>query len=118
MKMEGSERPAHLSSHSYSELRATPFGKRFTSLQLAKRLRWILAAILLILTAPLLLLFGDVAQHHLNGTRNGLYVDPLITQKTATTIHRDRTFNARLPGPVYAQPLYATNGPSFAQNSL
>jgi serine/threonine protein kinase len=24
---------------------------------------------------------GDVLQHHLNGIRNGLYVDPLITQK-------------------------------------
>jgi hypothetical protein len=81
------------------------------SLQPASHSKWVLAAILLILACPLLLLFGDVTQHHLNGSRNGLYIDPLITQKIAATIHRDKTFNARLPGPVYAQPLYATNGP-------
>ena len=66
---------------------------------------------MLILVAPLTLISDDVLQHHLNGTRDGLYVDPLITQKSATTIHRDKTFNASLPGPVYAQPLYARNGP-------
>ena len=81
------------------------------TLELTKMWKWIPTAILLILAAPLLLLFGDVAQHHLNGTRNGLYVDPLITQRTAASIHRDKTFNARLHGPVYAQPLYARNGP-------
>jgi Zn-dependent metallo-hydrolase RNA specificity domain len=72
---------------------------------------WIPVVILLTLTVPFSLISDDVLQHHLNGTRNGLYVDPLITQKTATTIHRDKTFNASLPGPVYAQPLYARNGP-------
>src|SRR5580704_14991558 len=71
----------------------------------------ILRMILLILATPLLLISGDVLQHHLNGTRNGLYVDPRITQKAATTTHRDKTFNAPLPGPVYAQPLYVNNGP-------
>jgi hypothetical protein len=84
---------------------------RLMPLQPINHSKWVLAAIFLILAAPLLLIFGDVAQHHLNGFRNGLYVDPLITQKTAATIHRDKTFYARLPGPVYAQPLYTTNGP-------
>jgi hypothetical protein len=53
----------------------------------------------------------DVLQHHLNGARDGLYVEPLITQDTAPFMHRDLTFYAPLPGPTYAQPLYVTNGP-------
>src|SRR5262249_52165042 len=54
---------------------------------------------------------GDVLQHHLNGTRDGAYVDPLITRAAAAGTHRDKTFSASLPGPTYAQPLYVTNGP-------
>lgn len=72
----------------------------------------IMTLILVALAAPLMRISGDVLQHHVNGTRNGLYIDPLITQKAATTTHRDRTFNAPLPGPVYAQPLYVNNGPA------
>jgi len=53
----------------------------------------------------------DVLQHHLHGTRDGLYVDPLITQAAATSTRRDTTFSAPLPGPTYAQPLYVTGGP-------
>jgi len=53
----------------------------------------------------------DVLQHHLHPTRDGLYVDPLMTQAAAATIQRDLSFNASLPGPVYAQPLYVNNGP-------
>jgi uncharacterized protein (TIGR03437 family) len=53
----------------------------------------------------------DVLQHHLNATRNGLYTDPLITRQAAMKTHRDTTFNATLPGPTYAQPLYVNNGP-------
>jgi hypothetical protein len=52
-----------------------------------------------------------VLQHHLNGTRDGKYVDPILTQAAAGTIRRDLTFNAPLTGPIYAQPLYVTNGP-------
>jgi hypothetical protein len=111
MRKHGSERPEQLSSHRYGELRVALLAKRFTPSEFAKRWNCILAVILLILTAPFLLTSGDVLQHHLNGTRNGLYVDPLITQKTATITHRDKTFNAPLPGPVYAQPLYARDGP-------
>ncbi len=54
---------------------------------------------------------GDVLQHHRNDTRDGLYVDALITQEAATTTHRDATFSAPLPGPTHAQPLYVNNGP-------
>lgn len=50
----------------------------------------------------------DVLQHLRNGNRDGLYVDPLITRATAK-IHRDKSFDA--PGPVYAQPLYVSDGP-------
>jgi hypothetical protein len=95
----------------HRELHVAQPAKRVTSLRFARRWNWILAVILLILMVPFSLISDDVLQHHLNGTRNGLYVDPLITQKTSTTIHLDKTFNAPLPGPVYAQPLYARNGP-------
>ena len=54
---------------------------------------------------------ADVLQHHLSATRNGLYTDPLISQQAAANTHRDTTFNAPLPGPIYAQPLYVNNGP-------
>ena len=63
------------------------------------------------LAAPLVAVSGDVLQHHLNGSRDGAYVDPLITRKGAAGIHRDKTFNAPIKGPVYAQPLYINNGP-------
>ena len=67
--------------------------------------------ILLILATPLALVSDDVLQHHRNGTRDGLYIDPLIIQAAAARIHRDTTFSAPLPGPTYAQPLYVTSGP-------
>src|SRR5260370_27745475 len=54
----------------------------------------------------------NVLQHHLNATRDGLYVDPLITQSAARTTHRDLSFNASLAGhQIYAQPLYVNSGP-------
>jgi hypothetical protein len=69
------------------------------------------ALALAMLAAPLMAVSGDVLQHHLNGSRDGAYVDPLITRKGAAGIHRDKTFNAPIQGPVYAQPLYINNGP-------
>jgi PQQ enzyme-like repeat protein len=111
MTMHDSKRPERLTSHNDSELGAKQPAMRGTSLESPKLWNCFLAVTLLILTAPFLLISDDVLQHHLNGSRNGLYVDPLITRKTATTTHRDNTFNASLPGPVYAQPLYARNGP-------
>lgn len=52
-----------------------------------------------------------MVQHHANGTRDGAYVDPLMTRKAAAGIRRDKTFNGPIEGPVYAQPLYVSNGP-------
>jgi hypothetical protein len=54
---------------------------------------------------------ADVLQHHLNPSRDGLYVDPLITQAAAATTQLDTSFVVPLPGPTYAQPLYISNGP-------
>ena len=67
--------------------------------------------ILLLLLCPFLVLAEDVLQHHLHGSRDGRYVDPLMTQSAAASIHRDPTFSTPLPGPTYAQPLFITNGP-------
>ena len=53
----------------------------------------------------------DVLQHHRSATRDGLYIDPLLTQAAAANTHVDPTFVAPLPGPTYGQPLYITNGP-------
>ena len=69
------------------------------------------AVMLAVLTTPLMAVSGDVLQHHVNGNRDGAYVDPLITRKAAAGIRRDKTFNAPIQGPIYAQPLYASNGP-------
>jgi hypothetical protein len=109
--MHSSKRREQLRSYDHRGLRVAELAKRVALLEFVRRWNWIFAAILLIFIVPFSLIADDVLQHHLNGTRNGLYVDPLITQKTATKIHRDYTFNASLPGPVYAQPLYARNGP-------
>lgn len=64
---------------------------------------------LILLISPLLA--QDVLQHHLNGARDGLYVEPLITRDSAPFMHRDLTFYAPIPGPTYAQPLYVSKGP-------
>jgi hypothetical protein len=57
----------------------------------------------------------DVFQHHLHPTRDGLYVDPLITQAAAMTTHRDLSFDGSLAGQqIHAQPLYVNNGPNGA----
>lgn len=54
---------------------------------------------------------ADVSQHHNDAARTGVYVDPLITQAAAANTHRDLSFRAPIPGPTYAQPLYAESGP-------
>jgi len=73
--------------------------------------RAIIFGLLLILALASPSFCADVLQHHANQSRDGLYVDPLITQKAAAAMHLDKSFNASLPGPVYAQPLYVSNGP-------
>src|SRR3989442_6341247 len=72
------------------------------------------ALLRLLLLLPVLssgLMACDVLQHHLHGTRDGLYMDPRVTQAAAARTRRDTTFRAPLPGPTYAQPLYVTRGP-------
>ena len=56
----------------------------------------------------------DVLQYHKNASKDGLYVDPLLTRDAAANTRRDLSFNATLPGQVYAQPLYVQNGPGGA----
>jgi hypothetical protein len=53
----------------------------------------------------------SVLQHHRNPSRDGLYVDPLMTRAKAAGIRRDTTFTGAVTGAVYAQPLYVENGP-------
>lgn len=53
----------------------------------------------------------SVLQFHNHATRDGVYVDPLLTAAKASTMHIDPTFVARVSGNVYAQPLYVDDGP-------
>src|SRR5258708_8030049 len=71
-----------------------------------------LKCLLVLGVLPSWVLADDVLQHHRNGSRDGSYVDPLITQTSAASTHRDLAFSAHLPGPTYAQPLYINNCPS------
>jgi hypothetical protein len=54
---------------------------------------------------------ASVYQHHKNGTRDGLYVDPVFTQTAATTTHVT-SYMGTISAEVYAQPLYVEDGPS------
>ena len=74
----------------------------------ATGIRYVLATTFVTLVATA---NADVLQHHNNSTRDGLYIDPLFTLDAAPNIHRDFSFEAFLPGPTYAQPLYVSNGP-------
>jgi len=53
----------------------------------------------------------SVYQHHRNGTRDGLYIDPVFTQTAAKTTHVLTGFMGAVSTIVYAQPLYVENGP-------
>jgi hypothetical protein len=56
----------------------------------------------------------SVYQHHNNGTRNGLYIDPVLTSGTsgnAATMHVVSGAMGTVSTAVYAQPLYVENGP-------
>jgi outer membrane protein assembly factor BamB len=54
---------------------------------------------------------SDVLQRHKNSTRDGLYVDPLLTHAAVSALHADLAFTPpALAGPIYAQPLYVENG--------
>jgi hypothetical protein len=53
----------------------------------------------------------DVLLHHLHPTRDGSYVDPVITQSAAANTHLDPSFTASVTGQIYAQPLFVNSGP-------
>jgi outer membrane protein assembly factor BamB len=49
----------------------------------------------------------SVLQHHNHASRDGVYIDPLLTKAAAAGLHMDTTFaGATISGPTYAQPLY------------
>ena len=54
----------------------------------------------------------NVTQHHNHDSRDGLYIDPAVTQAAAANVTRDTNFNGTIVGNVYAQPLYIEGGPS------
>jgi len=53
----------------------------------------------------------SVLQHHNHPSRDGTYVDAVLTRAAAGAMHLDPAFNAAIQGPTYAQPLYLDNGP-------
>jgi hypothetical protein len=56
-----------------------------------------------------------VYQHHRNGTRDGVYIDPVFTQTAAATTHVLTNFVGTVTTNVYAQPLYVEDGPQGAE---
>jgi hypothetical protein len=70
-----------------------------------------IAILCIALITPASVMADDVLQYHASSTRSGHYVDPSLTQAAVQLLHRDATFNAPLTGPIYAQPLYVSNGP-------
>jgi hypothetical protein len=48
----------------------------------------------------------SVLTYHGNADRSGNFVAPGLTPEKAQSVNLDRTFNARIAGPLYAQPLY------------
>ena len=53
----------------------------------------------------------NVTQFHNHVSRDGLYIDPALTQSAAANLTRDLNFDGTIVGNVYAQPLYIENGP-------
>ena len=53
---------------------------------------------------------SSVLEHHNSPRRDGVYVDPTLTKKSAATLHIDPTFKAQVPGAIYAQLLYVAGG--------
>jgi outer membrane protein assembly factor BamB len=54
----------------------------------------------------------NVAQHHNDGARDGLYLDPAFTTNAVMGLQRDGSFDGAIQGNVYAQPLYIEGGPN------
>ncbi|WP_165405587.1 PQQ-binding-like beta-propeller repeat protein [Bradyrhizobium genosp. SA-3] len=49
---------------------------------------------------------GSVLTYHGDNSRSGQYVVPALSWDKARSVQLDRTFNARVAGSMYAQPLY------------
>lgn len=49
---------------------------------------------------------GSILTYHGSAERSGDIVVPALTWKKARAVHVDRKFDARVAGPLYAQPLY------------
>jgi hypothetical protein len=54
---------------------------------------------------------ASVLEHHLHPSRDGHYVDPLMTKTAAAAMHLDSSFDGTVNGPVWGQPLYVEQGP-------
>jgi outer membrane protein assembly factor BamB len=54
---------------------------------------------------------ADVLMHRRNPTRDGVYVDPLMTKTALANMHVDSSFNATTSSNSYAQVLFMENGP-------
>jgi hypothetical protein len=59
----------------------------------------------------------SVYQHHKNGTRDGVYVDPTLTPSAAASMHA-LGFMGTVTTSVYAQPLYVAHGPGGQETIL
>src|ERR1700689_5244064 len=57
----------------------------------------------------------SVYQHPRNGSRDGLYIDPVFTQAAAKTTHVLAGLMGTVTTNVYAQPLFVENGPGGAE---
>jgi hypothetical protein len=53
----------------------------------------------------------NVTQHHNNLSRDGVYIDAAFQASLVSGLKRDTNFDGRVPGNVYAQPLYIEDGP-------
>jgi hypothetical protein len=60
----------------------------------------------------------SVYQHHRNGSRDGLYIDPVFTKTAAATTHVLTGFMGTVSSNVYAQPLYVENGPGGVETFI
>lgn len=49
---------------------------------------------------------SSVLTYHGDNSRSGQYVVPTLSWEKARSVQPDRAFNARVAGPMYAQPLY------------
>jgi hypothetical protein len=49
---------------------------------------------------------GTISTYHGDPARSGDYIVPTLSWQALRTVHRDEGFDGRVPGHVYAQPLY------------